>query len=251
MSRPRMRPRTRALRDPLMPREARTRARPLLAAAQRGDIEAASVLLDVLAYTARPELAESLALALQGREAEGRVYDTGTLENRHIAPGSIATEEYLVRRGDRLPAHLHSENLTSTLRRVERTLFPRRRRPCMPNRRAIETLFRSIYGPMPTAAERRELNRLWQALRRACNLDTMSAIDAAMSMANDTLQGHGVEMLPGTGARWGHLYINMGDVYNQTLFATLFERGTRFFVTTYADVFEAWQRRQAAGRAVQ
>ena len=208
---------------PRTARERRALIRNLLTRARAGDMDAAHVLLDAL-HDYRPDLAEDLALTLRG-----------------FAPLDAYEDGYLVApRGKLLPAHLQIATLLHRLDNLQRTLFPRRRGPCMPNRAALAQLVASIHGP-PDAAQR--LTTLWRALKRACGVDTQRAIQDAMEVADEVLYGHGVEELrvqTRAGVRWGE-YVNMGDTYNATLVWEAYS--ARFSVTTWGDVIESWERR--------
>lgn len=195
---------------PMTPTEVRQQARILLDAAERGDVDAAHVLLDVLPMLPDDHHAsvalstEALAQALRGRT--------------HPA-------------GDKLPdAASRARNLRYVLARFRDWVFPPRRSPCMPNRAALRELFEAAQSKM---GSRSEFSKLWARLQNACDVTSRRNIDGAMGYANDVLDGHGVELLRVRTRRGGTgraLYINMGDTYNPTLVWNL-----RFIVTTYAD----------------
>lgn len=211
-----MMPRRYANRDPMTPREARQQARILLDAAERGDVDAAHVLLDVLQVSSHdPYIVESLALALRGRSYPSGV-ELPTFESR-------------------------ARNLKHVLERVRAWVFPPRRSPCMPNRAALRELFEAAQDK---AESRSEFAKFWATLQRACNSSSRTTMRNAMEYANDVLDGHGVELLRLRTRRGGTrsaLYVNMGDTYNATL---VWDRHTDSFkVTTWGDIIESWERR--------
>ena len=209
----------------MSPRERRALIRDLLTRARGGERNAAHVLLDVIHYV-RPDLAEDLALALQGRAIDPDVYSGRE-----------------VHRGDLLPAHLPTAQLSHLLARIEQRLFPPRRGPCMPNRRELLSLYGA--GALETPEDRRLFADLWRALKRACKAGgSWREVQAAMDLANGFLRGYGVESVgldTRRGSRRTALYVNTGDTYNGTL--AFDEQTARFFVTTYGDVVEGWERR--------
>lgn len=203
-------------RDPMTPRARRALIKDLLTRANRGEMDAADVLLDVI-HDEHPDLAEGLAHALARSREPLAAY--------------------------RLP-------LIDALENIGRQLFPKRRGPCMPNRRDLERLF-----DLPEDSNR--FVYVWKALERACATDSAhagrrggggapreQAIRNAMREANDVLDGFGVEVIEletrRAGRVWG-FYVNMGDAYDRTLVWDA--RGARFHVTSWGDVVERWERR--------
>lgn len=209
---------------------ARRSAKDVLRQAERGDADAAAVLVDALIYAGQSVAAESLAFALAGR-----AYSELGSDNRY---------PWGFERGAPLPRELQAENVTHALDLARRSLFVVRKRPCMPNRAGLVAHYERVHGPIQTPEDRRHFARLWGALQRACTVDRRDAFEAAMSVANDLLRGHGVEVLAmnttRAGRRWG-LYVNAGDTYNETLFWDAQHR--RFIVTTWGDVVENWEYR--------
>lgn len=77
--------------------------------------------------------------------------------------------------------------------------------------------------------------------------DFLKAVDDAMDDANDVLDGHGVEGLPGEGADIGRywrdtiaLYVNLGDTYDRTI---LFDTDNEeFLIDSWGDFLEEWEK---------
>ena len=214
-------------RDPLTEREARQQARVLLDAADKGDVDAANVLLDVLlqmpggSEVPGPQTARGLshAVAALAHALRGRTYPAG----------------------DALPDDAaRARNLQDTLIHVRYVVFPPRRSPCMPNRAELLTLFEAEHG----GGERQLFNMLWTTLQEACDSPSRRASERAMDAADDVLRGHGVEELRIRTRRGGTrraLYVNFGDPYVATLIWD--EETDRFRVTSWSDVVEGWERR--------
>ena len=186
--------------------ERRKLLRELLRLANSGDTDAAQVLLDAI-HDSHPEDAQRLALALQQRLA--------------------------------LPA----AEFFNTLRSVGRRILPPRRRPCMLNRRDLQALYGDYHDRSAIT-----FAQLWRVLQNACSVDTSRAIESAMETANDAFGGHGVQLFRSEdathathahGGEWGY-YVNMGDTYNATL--VWLSAGPRFVISSWGDVFEAWER---------
>lgn len=212
-------------RDPISEQEARRRGLPLLRAAERGDIEAAHVLLDVLQYfpgasgppdvvtSSRSYVVHQLAAALQGRT---------------FPAGDLLSD-----------AASRARNLKNVLEYVRIQFFPARRRPCMPNRKELQNLHRQVRGD-----DRRGFQSLWNELQQACNSTSLRRVYDAMEFADEVLDGHGVEDVALATRRGGTrraVYIEMGDTYNTTL---AYDREVdRFLVTTWGDIVEGWERR--------
>ena len=210
-------------RDPLTRTTARRQVRPLLERAEAGDMEAANVLVDVLAYTTRPTLGEDLALALQGREYLNLDYPA-------------------VPRGLPVPPEEHAENLAGILSHIRHNFFPRRRPTCLPNRAELRTLIENSSRPGHVHNIRRALSRLLTEMRGACR--NTNYVGHAMERANDVTGGHGVEEMRIDTRRRGELaveYVNFGDIYVATV---VFDwQALRFRVASPADIIEGWERR--------
>lgn len=213
-------------RDPATKQERRAFARATLARAEAGDREALEILIDIV-HGEHPDLAEDLGLAFQGRTVLADVF------------GGV-----LHRRGDVLPEHLRVANMSHTLGRIRRVIFPPRQSPCMPSRKDLQRYFESIHGPIEDRSDRRNFAQLWSALQEACNSSSLRTVSRSMEIANDLLRGHGVEELRLPTRRGGTrvaLYVNQGDTYAETL--VWGQDADRFFLTTWGGVVEAWERR--------
>lgn len=220
-------------RDPLTKRERQVLVREHLERAKAGDRDSAEILIDLI-HDEDPDLSEDLGLALQGR---------ATLDDVYPGTGSVVT-----RRGASLPVHLRGPNFTHTLQRIERWRFPKRRSPCMPNRKELRDLLRTAQHVHAWTDEdydvKRVLRDLWAALRRACEVNTTPAHEEAMDLANDAIAGFGVETVDVPTRRGGtpsFQYVNTGDTYNPTLAYDM--QSSRYRVTTYGDMIEDWERR--------
>ena len=206
----------------------------LLDRAAAGERDAREVLVDVI-HDEHPDLAEDLSLALQGRAVFSDVYPP--------FPGAGGV---LNRRGDPLPAHLRVASISHELGRIRRVIFPKRRPPCMPSRKALFRYFESIHGQIGRRDEheRKLFAELWSTLREACEQTTLRAVERAMSRANDLLRGSGVEYLRVPTRRGGvrrAWYINQGDTYDETL---IWDRETeRFYLASWGEIVEGWERR--------
>lgn len=197
----------------LSKREALALAKKLLPRAKAGDLDDAAMLIDAAVYAGKPSTAEQLDFALRGR-----TYPAGV----------------------KLPPDAARRNLKDTLEAVEWSLFPPRRRPCMPNARELAELVSSA----KLSDERTALRLLRKTLQEACNAGFRRAFDQAMERANEILRGFGVETVRVATADEGDLvfdYVNFGDTYVATLIYDRF--ADRFRVTSWGDMVEAWERR--------
>lgn len=229
-----MRPRY-ASRDILTKREARKRVKTLLSKAQEGDLDSAHVLADTLVYAGHPQLGEDLALALSGRAWGVDEVWSHTL-GRHLERGEALL-------GDR------RSHVMSVMKRIKTALFPPKRSACMPNRRAFIRLVEQTHGAPLDRDATRIARRLWKAMQEACTKrdsgwGRLSAYGRAMTMANDSLAGHGIEGIRGAETRTD--YVNMGDPYIETLIVDYVSG--RFRVASYADAVEEIERRQRRPR---
>ena len=196
----------RSSRDPISKPEAKKRARELLTAAQAGDTDAAHVLADTLVYAGHPQLAQDLALALAGRVG----FDFW------IWPVTGTQWRY----GNPLPVEARPSHVRAILQRVDIIVFPKRRGPCMPSRKAFIGLVEQTHGAPLEPDTKRIARRLWNRMKEACQptssvVSLWHRIGRAMQAADDALRGHGIEGAPGIG---GFDYINMGDTYTVTLY---------------------------------
>ena len=141
--------------------EARELARTLIARARVGDMDAAHVLVDVLAQTRMPELGEQLSLALQHRhfwKRRSRYYGQ-PIESRGL--GALVWEKD----GFRLIAH--ERVVGEALDMVERRLL--QQDPCLPLRRDVAELVRLSVGQGASPATlTRIVQTIWTALRQSC-----------------------------------------------------------------------------------
>lgn len=218
-------------RDPKSQREVRRQARVLLEAAERGDADAAHVLLDVLqmlpeanehpAYGSIAYAIQHLALAVHGRNFPG----SG-------APETDAERAEIMRR-----ALLH----------VRGRVFPRRVSPCMPDRRRLMRLFESVHGstdPAESANDRRLFAELWNLIQEICRSNRGYGARSRMEHVDDLLRGDGVVYLQRRTRRAGIVtafYIRREDPDDATLI--WFISGQRFFITS-PDEFIAYLDRR-------
>lgn len=144
-------------------------AKALLRQAEGGDRDAAAVLLDALVYARHPEVAESIAFALQGRAycvlGANRQYRSG------------------FQRGAPLPAELHADNLLWAIDQAKRALFPVRAAPCMPNDRALRELVMDVSA---TFTDIEDPRRLFHAVRRLLRTACTPASSAYRAEAKTT-----------------------------------------------------------------
>ena len=220
-------------------REAKRRARILLAEAQKGSLDSAHVLADTLVYAGYPQLGEDLALALSGRAGGDDEVWSHTL-GRHLERGETLL-------GDR------RSHVLAVMGRIKRTLFPPKRSACLPNRKAFIRLVEQTHGSPLDEDGTRIARRIWKALTEACEFPNTQGniqwrrIESAMSIANDGLAGHGVEH------HYGLIdYVNMGDSYVPTLMYVSPGPGredeARFRIASLGDVVEEIERRQSRPR---
>lgn len=198
----------------------RSPIRALLEKAERGDLDAAHVLADVL-LEGGDHAAEDLVFALQGR-----TWPAGAALKRDAA----------------------ARNLKDAIRRVRMRHVPIRERPCMPSREALlELLDRASHhhrwgpGDYPV---RTILRELWSRLRTACRVNSWAAHESAMGFASEVLGGYGVERVDVATLRGGtpsFEYVNLGDPYVSTLIWDLHDN--RYRVAGWGDLVERWERR--------
>lgn len=117
------------------------RVRELLRAAQAGSSDAAAVLVDVLGYTDRPDLAEDLALAVQGRQWLGGQKRGRAIPSRRERRAALA---------DAL-AHVDAEYFaaehTAKRERLERAYVTRERANAARELDAIDEEWRNLPAP--------------------------------------------------------------------------------------------------------
>ena len=157
--------------------EARDLARTLIARARVGDLDAAQVLVDVLASTRMPELGEQLALALQHRHFQNR-------RSRYYGKPM------------RMPV-LHKESVAivqEALDIVERRLFGWEE--CLPLRRDIVHLLTATAPPGYGSYNIDwEVGQVWRRLKEACralvDADPRAAVYVrqALEKAESLLEG--------------------------------------------------------------
>lgn len=100
------------------------------------------------------------------------------------------------------------------------------RQPTIAAIRRIPLKGRETEGALPP----HEARQLVDVLRRA---KTMKEVDAALAYADVLLEGHGVEALyDESGDDLKALYINMGDLYHETIIADV--PAGRFYLTDLA-----------------
>ena len=218
---------------------ARGTARILWDRAQAGDLDAAHVLVDVLATSRKPRLGEDLLLALSGRMWHGP------------------------RRGEPLDPREHGAWLREALAQIGPALFPK---ACMPRLADVREI-------VATAAHVHlweeydynvgvETQRIWGMLQRACAAlhgtegakgragipeiggDEFGYVDDALDVANEVLSGFGVAQLAVDTVRSGlHVieYVDLGELNRTTI--AFPHRTQRFQVMNMSDVRNNLTRR--------
>ena len=199
-------------------REALAIAKTLLPSAKKGNLEDTAMLVDMAVYAGKERTAEALQLALQGL-----AYPTG----------------------ERLSPNAATKNLKAWIDNMGRELFPKRRGPCLPNRRELNRLINDALD-LSTAVDRKRARDLWKDIKRTCADRSWRNIEGTLRLASDTLRGFGVEAVTvqtirGPQGDTYFDYVNMGDTYAATLLYD-YQAG-RFRVTSYGDLIEAWERR--------
>ena len=230
-------------RRPSSKQQALRQARPLLAAAEKGDREAAEVLVDLIeAAGGTQALAEDLLLALQGR----------AIRPTHSFQGSDSSYGRMIARGEALPLSLQKREglpgvpatVTDALFNVRQRLFTHAK-PCMPDREALRRLVEDNVAEPSRHA--RQLKTLWVALRNVCD-GKQRHVGDAMVVANIVLEGHGVVRLTDR-PEYDFDYVNMGDTYVTTLVYD--HLATRFRVASWGDMVETAERRAEREQAAQ